>query len=153
MDDFEIKTLAEEMAEWNAKPAGERIQAVMECADMYDEWVDKLTDRFLDEMPSYTSEEASHIDNLIRTHREIAEMMLDAVTGKRRLGKSPEKAAPIDYLCDCCHFYGGYFEPDGCHCCNAPENGRLLAAKKEIRVGQSAYDVCPHWSNQEDWEG
>ena len=54
------------------------IDDVFKCADDFDKWTDHFTDRIVDEC-AYTSQESSWLDNLQHTHREIAEMMRDAV--------------------------------------------------------------------------
>ena len=54
------------------------VDDVLRCADDFDKWLDHFTDRVVDEC-SYTSQEGSWLDNLQHTHREIAEMMRDAV--------------------------------------------------------------------------
>lgn len=54
------------------------IEDVLRCADNFDKWTDHFTDRITDEC-AYTSQESYWIDNLQSTHREIAEMMRDAV--------------------------------------------------------------------------
>lgn len=66
----EIKTLAD------FKPP--TVSEVFECANDLDKWVDHFTDRIVDEC-AYTSQESYWLDNLQFTHREIAEMMCDAV--------------------------------------------------------------------------
>ncbi len=54
------------------------VDEVFECADDLDKLVDHFTDRIVDEC-AYTSRESYWLDNLQFTHREIAEMMRDAV--------------------------------------------------------------------------
>ena len=61
----------------------DEIRAMLEAADMYDEWVDELTDRFIEEMPSYSSRECYRMDNLMHSHRQVAEMMLEATGASR----------------------------------------------------------------------
>ena len=82
IDEIEIASLADEMARWDAMSIEDRVAAVMDSAGECDRWVDELTDRFLDEMPSYTQEDMSHIDNLMQSHRFIAEWMFEAITRK-----------------------------------------------------------------------
>lgn len=55
-----------------------KVDDVLEIADNFDKWLDHFTDRVVDEC-SYTSQESFWLDNLQHTHREIAEMMRDAV--------------------------------------------------------------------------
>lgn len=55
---------------------------VMAAARQFDEWVDKLTDRMLDEL-DYTAQEDYRIDNLMRSHEEIARMAFATIDNER----------------------------------------------------------------------
>lgn len=59
-----------------AKPP--TIEDVMQCAETFDRWTDHFADRIINEC-GYSSQESYWMDNLQHTHKEIAEMMRDAV--------------------------------------------------------------------------
>lgn len=73
------RSVKEIQEEWDALSTEERIEEVLKAADIRDEWVDEITDRFIDDMPAYSSREAALIDNLIHSHREIAQFMRRAI--------------------------------------------------------------------------
>lgn len=70
----EIKTLAEILEE--RKPP--TVDDVFKIAERNDKWVDHFTDRIIDEC-EYSGSEDYWIEHLMHSHREIAEMMRDAV--------------------------------------------------------------------------
>ena len=72
----------------------DEIEAVLKAADMYDEWVDELTDKFLDGMPSYSEEDSYRIENLMHSHRQIAEMMLEAAGSDIRIHMTVKEIKP-----------------------------------------------------------